>query len=92
MTCSPRNVEEAGKLVPEAMQTSPNAIDRPAIEVPPEAHAAPQPERLKVLLIEDNRGDARLIELMLADKGSDLFELESAERLGDGLRRLQEGA
>ena len=48
-------------------------------------------EKLKVLLIEDNPGDARLIELMLADAGRDLFELESVERLSQGLERLSAG-
>src|SRR5512146_2637375 len=51
---------------------------------------APQPagEHFKVLLIEDNPGDARLIQLMLADAGDGLFEVETVDRLAAGLRRL----
>jgi len=44
---------------------------------------------IRALLIEDNPGDARLIELMLADSG--MFEIERAERLSDGLKRLSNG-
>jgi serine phosphatase RsbU (regulator of sigma subunit) len=47
--------------------------------------------RLKVLLIEDNPGDVRLIEVMLSEAGSDSFELEHAERLKVGLERLSRG-
>ena len=45
---------------------------------------------IKVLLIEDNPGDAGLIRLMLADEGGGFFETEWVERLGTGLRRLGE--
>jgi len=47
-----------------------------------------EPERIKVLLIEDNVGDARLIQLMLRDAASDLFETEAVDRLSAGLERL----
>jgi sigma-B regulation protein RsbU (phosphoserine phosphatase) len=43
---------------------------------------------IRVLLIEDNPGDARLIELMLREAESEAFELRRAERLEDGLREL----
>jgi len=46
---------------------------------------------LKVLLIEDNAIDARLIQIMLSDAGGGSFELERAERLGTGLTRLGQG-
>lgn len=49
------------------------------------------PARLKVLLIEDNPGDARLIQLMLAADGEQLFEVEVVERLEAGVRRLASG-
>jgi sigma-B regulation protein RsbU (phosphoserine phosphatase) len=46
---------------------------------------------LKVLLIEDNAIDARLIQIMLSDAGSGIFQLERAERLSAGLQRLVSG-
>src|ERR1043165_5644834 len=46
---------------------------------------------LKVLLIEDNAIDARLIQIMLSDAGSGIFQLERAERLSAGLQRLASG-
>src|SRR5437879_3554408 len=48
-------------------------------------------ERVKVLLIEDNPGDARLIQLMLEEAGSQLFEIEHVGRLEQGLKRLAGG-
>jgi sigma-B regulation protein RsbU (phosphoserine phosphatase) len=46
-------------------------------------------KRWRVLLVEDNPGDARLLEVMLADAGNDAFELERADRLRPALERLQ---
>jgi DNA-binding NarL/FixJ family response regulator len=43
---------------------------------------------IKVLLIEDNPGDARLIREMLADVSGAWFDLEYADRLSSGLERL----
>lgn len=45
----------------------------------------------RVLLIEDNPGDARLIREMLRDASGTPFELECTERLSLGLERLTEG-
>jgi signal transduction histidine kinase len=46
--------------------------------------------RLRVLLIEDNPGDVRLIKEMLVEAKHTAFELECFERLTDGLARLSE--
>ncbi len=46
---------------------------------------------IKVLLIEDNPGDARLIEVMLSLVSGALFDVENANRLSDGLKHLSEG-
>jgi signal transduction histidine kinase len=48
-------------------------------------------EPIKVLLIEDNPGDARLIWEMLAQARGARFDLECAERLSSGLERLAQG-
>ena len=45
----------------------------------------------KVLLIEDNPGDARLLREMIAEEPGALFEVECAERLAQGLERLSAG-
>ncbi len=47
-------------------------------------------QNIKVLLVEDNPGDARLIREMLATAGEN-FQLEWADRLSDGLERLDRG-
>jgi phosphoserine phosphatase RsbU/P len=56
-------------------------------------NAAPAPpvQRIRALLIEDNPGDARLIQLMLADTAPDVFEVEHVDRLASGLKRLAQG-
>lgn len=46
---------------------------------------------LKLFLIEDNPGDARLIREMLGDIPNIRFTLEQVERLGDALKRLTGG-
>lgn len=48
-------------------------------------------ERIKVLLVEDNPGDARLIQEMLAEAENVKFDLEWKDRLSTGLKRLDEG-
>jgi serine phosphatase RsbU (regulator of sigma subunit) len=57
------------------------------------AEAAPPPELaqerpLRVLVIEDNLVDARLIQIMVSDAGGRAFEIERADRLEAGLKRL----
>jgi diguanylate cyclase (GGDEF)-like protein len=46
---------------------------------------------INVLLIEDNPGDARLIQELLAEPGGAVFTLECVDRLSTGLKRLVEG-
>ncbi|HNV87237.1 MAG TPA: hybrid sensor histidine kinase/response regulator [Candidatus Omnitrophota bacterium] len=46
------------------------------------------PESVKVLLIEDNPGDARLIREMLRDIKNSVFEIEHCDRLEGALSRL----
>ena len=55
-----------------------------------ERESAPA-QRIRALLIEDNPGDARLIELMLAEADGNSFEVRRAERLEDGFRELGSG-
>ncbi|HTL16741.1 MAG TPA: fused response regulator/phosphatase [Patescibacteria group bacterium] len=54
------------------------------------ASVTPTAPSVKVLLIEDNPGDARLIQIMLDEEGGSLFESEWVDRLGAGLKRLSE--
>jgi len=48
-------------------------------------------ERLKVLLIEDNPSDARLVQECLAEASGNPFDLEIAPTLAAGLQRLNAG-
>jgi signal transduction histidine kinase/CheY-like chemotaxis protein len=43
---------------------------------------------VKVLLVEDNPGDARLLSEALRETGNSQFDLTQVERLSEGLRRL----
>jgi phosphoserine phosphatase RsbU/P len=64
-------------------------MDSPAVTVPPSASAEQVPAgALRVLLIEDNLVDARLIQIMVTDAGGQGFEIERADRLTAGLERL----
>ena len=49
-------------------------------------------EIIKVLLVEDNPGDARLIREMLKEAGAAQFEVAHVERLDEALKRLGEEA
>jgi EAL domain-containing protein (putative c-di-GMP-specific phosphodiesterase class I) len=49
-------------------------------------------KKTNILLIEDNPGDARLIEVMLAETGSLLFSLEHAASLYEGIEHLEKSA
>jgi PAS domain S-box-containing protein len=48
-------------------------------------------EKIRILLIEDNPGDARLIRELLTATGSASFVLEDADRLSAGQARLAQG-
>jgi len=48
-------------------------------------------QRVKVLLVEDNEGDARLIQESLSDLANNAFDIEIADRLATALRRLNTG-
>lgn len=48
-------------------------------------------KHIKVLLIEDNPGDTRLIREMLAEVGTASFDLKWADRLSSGLEQLARG-
>lgn len=63
-----------------------------AEEAPPKAAEHAAPRRIRVLLIEDNPGDARLIEMMLAEADAEAFELRHVDRLEHGLRELGNGS
>ncbi|GAG98434.1 unnamed protein product, partial [marine sediment metagenome] len=45
-------------------------------------------EGIKVLLVEDNHGDARLIKEMLAEARGNPFDTECADLLATGLEHL----
>lgn len=50
-----------------------------------------EPDFLRVLLVEDNPGDARLIREMLTEIHSDRYEVVHVERLAQALLHLSEG-
>jgi serine phosphatase RsbU (regulator of sigma subunit) len=49
------------------------------------------PPRIRALLIEDNPGDARLIEVMLMEAAGESFTVRHVDRLEEGLRELGNG-
>lgn len=49
-------------------------------------------QSIKVLYVEDNPGDARLIQEMLKEGGYSRFKLSSVERLAEAIKRLEEEA
>ncbi len=51
----------------------------------------PQTEPIRALLLEDNPGDVRLIQIMIDDAGDHFFEVEQVERLEPALERLSHG-
>ena len=65
--------------------SNPEAKEEKALEVP-----HPRPEIIRVLLIEDNPGDARLVKEMLVDAGANKFSVTHAGLLSEGLSLLRE--
>jgi serine phosphatase RsbU (regulator of sigma subunit) len=55
---------------------------------PQQPERSPEPIPLRVLLIEDNLVDARLIQIMVTDAGANAFDIERADRLSTALDRL----
>ena len=49
-------------------------------------------ETIHALLVEDNPGDARLVEEMLSDAGQHSVNLEHADKLSGGLKRLNKNS
>ena len=45
---------------------------------------------IKILLVEDNPGDARLLKEILSDNGNDQFEFACTERLNRALEHLSQ--
>ncbi len=84
---------QAGRRPEFAMSVG--TIVRLGAEAVEERKSATEPElhvqRVKALLVEDNPGDARLIQIMLEEAGDNLFEVEHVETLEEGLRRLAQG-
>ena len=56
----------------------------------PSVHG-PHPKTGRVLLVEDDAGDARLIQELVADEGGGAFQLQCVGRLSEGLAGLAEG-
>ena len=48
-------------------------------------------QEIRLLLIEDNSGDAKLTAIMLASAPGAIFQLETCDRLSTGLERLAQG-
>ena len=64
----------------ENLNIPPPAIRNPRSDVP---HSA-----IRILLIEDNPGDARLIQEMVSEADGAAFDLERVDRLSTGLKHL----
>src|SRR3954462_9323713 len=56
-----------------------------------EGRESAAPTQIRVLLIEDNPGDARLIEMMLQDAADGSFKVRRAERVEDAFKELASG-
>jgi len=74
-----------------AAQASVSSPEQQIGDLPDPQREPSDPDHVRVLLIEDNPGDARLIQFMLEEAAGGVFELEHVERLEEGLKRLAEG-
>lgn len=54
----------------------------------PEGQTQPQTKPIRVLLVEDNAGDARLVQEYLSESGVASFSLETVDRLSAAMPRL----
>ena len=81
------------QVCPGSMQVQTNTVSERESHVESRESGAPSSEvgPIKVLLVEDNPGDVRLIQFMLAEAGGEFFQVETAERLSTGLNRLTQG-
>jgi len=59
--------------------------------MPNQSETTANAERLRALVVEDNPGDARLIEMMIHRAGGDIFQVEQVERLAEAVVRAEEG-
>jgi phosphoserine phosphatase RsbU/P len=57
----------------------------------PAIHTTVPVEPYRALLVEDNPGDARLIEAMIGLHGGDVFKIEHVERLSEAIQRAEAG-
>jgi sigma-B regulation protein RsbU (phosphoserine phosphatase) len=73
------------------MQEATNVLNEVSDSVEEGKKAGSRNGRIGVLIIEDNPGDARLIQMMLEESGGDLFEVEHVEELAAGFERLARG-
>src|SRR5436190_23956240 len=75
------------------IETHPHALTGTSAraEITSRGRVATEAPRVSVLLIEDNPGDARLIQFMIQEAGSNLFQVEHVHRLSAGLERLASG-
>jgi sigma-B regulation protein RsbU (phosphoserine phosphatase) len=66
-------------------------LNRPAPVAAANILESPADQPVRVLLIEDNVGDSRLIREFIAESGGRAFEVEWVKRLDAGLDRLKQG-
>src|SRR5436190_23187376 len=82
------NADPDEEVTPFPFFNSPSAARTPRAGTPRSRPVRP----VNVLLIEDNRGDVRLIEEYLAEVEGLVFRLESVDRFAAGLERLRHGS
>jgi sigma-B regulation protein RsbU (phosphoserine phosphatase) len=70
------------------IEAHPATQEQSRLEARPRSRIPDEPSRVSVLLVEDNPGDARLIQLMIKEAGANLFQVELVPRLSDALEKL----